>query len=339
MDNSYSGIEIFSTCPQSFDKNKQEYIDCVRKVSRWSEDCGCKGILVYADNRLVDPWLVSQVILESTEKLSPLVAVQPAYMHPYTVANMITTYGYLYNRRIYLNMVAGGFKKDLEALNDQTPHDDRYVRLTEYTTIIAELLKGEKPVSFNGNYYKINKLSLSPPLGENLFPGIFVSGSSDAGLNAARKLGATAVQYPHPVNEYDQNLTEDSLAYGIRIGIVARSKERDAWETAYQRFPPSREGQLMHKLAMKTSDSVWHKKLSELDENIKNEESVYWLHPFKNYKTMCPYLVGSYERVAGELSRYMEIGYRKFILDIPPDQKELIHINRVFDLAKEQVMV
>jgi alkanesulfonate monooxygenase SsuD/methylene tetrahydromethanopterin reductase-like flavin-dependent oxidoreductase (luciferase family) len=43
-------------------------------------------------------------------------------------------------RRIYLNMVAGGFKNDLSTFNDTTPLDKRYARLIDYTTIIKELL-------------------------------------------------------------------------------------------------------------------------------------------------------------------------------------------------------
>ena len=88
----------------------------------------------------MDPWLVSQIIIQSTEALCPLVAVQPVYMHPYSVAKMVASVGHLYGRRIYLNMVAGGFKNDLEALNDMTPHDRRYDRLIEYTAVIKELL-------------------------------------------------------------------------------------------------------------------------------------------------------------------------------------------------------
>jgi alkanesulfonate monooxygenase len=79
-------LEVFCTCPQSSMVFRENYVDEVRAVARWSEECGCKGILVYTDNSLVDPWLVSQVILQNTEKLCPLVAVQPAYMHPYAVA-------------------------------------------------------------------------------------------------------------------------------------------------------------------------------------------------------------------------------------------------------------
>ena len=133
-------VEIFSTCPQSLAFDKDSYVRQVRKVARWSERCGCTGILVYTDNSLVDPWLVSQIIVESTRTLSPLVAIQPVYMHPYSVAKMVASFGYLHHRRIYLNMLAGGFKNDLVALNDTTPHDKRYARLIEYATIINQLL-------------------------------------------------------------------------------------------------------------------------------------------------------------------------------------------------------
>src|SRR5262249_13779069 len=126
-------IEVFATCPQSSGEAWETYRQRVIQVAQWSEQYGCKGILVYADNSLVDPWLVSQIIVENTRGLCPLVAVQPIYMHPYTVAKMVATLGFLYGRRIYLNMVAGGFKNDLTALNDSTPHDKRYARLTEYT--------------------------------------------------------------------------------------------------------------------------------------------------------------------------------------------------------------
>src|SRR6267378_865223 len=117
---------VFSTAPQSSDFNAPAYLPRLAQVARWSEDAGCTGILIYTDNSLIDPWLAAQVVIESTKSLCPLVAVQPVYMHPYSVAKMTASLGYLYGRRIYLNMVAGGFKNDLTALDDTTPHDSRY---------------------------------------------------------------------------------------------------------------------------------------------------------------------------------------------------------------------
>ena len=334
-----SSIEVFSTCPQSKNYTSEEYLQSVKEVSEWSEKAGCKGILVYTDNGLVDPWMIAQTIIKSTDHLSPLVAVQPVYMHPYTVAKMVSTLGYLYNRRIYLNMVAGGFKNDLEALNDPTPHDKRYERLIEYTTIIKELLKGESPVTYEGEFYSVYDLSLKPKLPEELIPGIFISGSSEAGRNAATQLKSTAIKYPQPPGDYKIGEELSALRTGIRVGIIAREQSETAWEVGLKRFPPDRKGQLAHKLAMKTSDSEWHKKLSKMADELEDKETPYWLHPFENYKTFCPYLVGSYEQVTDEISRYIKVGFETFILDIPPSREELEHTGLVFEKAKEAVRV
>lgn len=323
-------VHVYATCPQSSDWPREQYLQRVIDVARWSETCGCFGILVYTDNSIVDPWLVSKVIIENTKALRPLVAVQPVYMHPYAVAKMVASLGHFYHRQLYLNMVAGGFKNDLLALNDTTPHDKRYARLVEYTQIIQDLLKSPNPVTFSGEFYKIDKLKMTPPLPEDLKPGIFVSGSSTEGIAAARALGATAVKYPQPVQEYEGKTADDSGDSGIRVGIIARSDSEEAWAVAHQRFPEDRKGQLTQQLAMKVSDSVWHKQLSALGEAGPDRQNPYWMVPFQTYKTFCPYLVGSYTRVGLELARYIGVGYKTFILDIPPSEEELRHINRVF---------
>jgi len=327
------GLRIFSTCPPSALAQTGTCIRQLEDIARWSEDAGYEGILVFTDNAQLDPWLVSQIIIEATDHLCPLVAIQPMYLHPYSVAKMVTSLAFLYRRRLYLNMVAGGFKNDLAALNDLTPHNDRYTRLVEYTSIIQSLLRGASPVSFDGSYYKVTNLKLTPPLPADLMPGVFVSGSSDAGAHAARQLGATAVEYPKPAAEYVNAAPTDCASSGIRIGVVARGEDSEAWAVAHTRFPEDRKGQLSHQLAMKVSDSWWHKQLSALDNTGESADNPYWLVPFQNYKAMCPYLVGSYDRVADEVARYIDIGYRTFILDAPVSPDELRHTGIVFERA------
>jgi len=328
-----NGLKIFSTCPPSALAQPRNCLRQLEEIARWSEDAGCEGILVFTDNGQLDPWLVSQAIVEATEHLSPLVAVQPVYMHPYSVAKMVTSFAHMYGRRMHLNMVAGGFKNDLAALNDLTPHDERYARLVEYTTIIQKLLHTADPVSFDGRYYKVTNLKLTPPLPATLRPDVFVSGSSEPGIEAARQLGATAVEYPKPLAEYVATAPVNGAQSGIRIGVIARTEDADAWSVARARFPEDRKGQLTHQLAMKVSDSSWHRQLSELGNTGLEAENPYWLVPFQNYKAMCPYLVGSYDRVADEVARYVAIGYRTFILEAPASPDEMRHIGVVFERA------
>src|SRR5262245_66154461 len=103
---------------------------------------------------------------------------------------MVSSMGHLYGGRIYLNMVSGGFKNDLEALNDMTPHDRRYDRLIEYTAVIKDLLGSPLGVSYEGEFYKVDKLKMTPPLSPDLSPGILISGSSEAGLASSKAIGA-----------------------------------------------------------------------------------------------------------------------------------------------------
>jgi alkanesulfonate monooxygenase len=282
---------------------------------------------------------VAQVIIQHTSRLSPLVAVQPVYMHPYSVAKMVASLGFLYGRRVYLNMVAGGFSNDLACLDDKTPHDRRYDRLVEYTEIVMRLLSSETAVSFEGEFYRIKNVKMSPRLPAELRPDIVLSGSSEASLAAAERLGATAIKYPKSASEDEGVRTESKIDSGIRTGIIARDTEEDAWRAAHERFPEDRKGQIAHELAMKTSDSVWHKQLSAMAHSSQGTATPYWLGPFQNYRTFCPYLVGSYENVAEEIARYLALGYRTFILDIPPDEKELECIGKVFDFAQDRVAV
>lgn len=327
-------ILLFSTCPQSKEFAPDEYLPHVRRVAQWSEAAGCTGMLIYTDNSIADPWLVSQAVLLATNRLCPLVAVQPVYMLPYTAAKMVASLGSLHGRRIWLNMLAGGFRNDLIALGDETPHDDRYARTVEYALLMRQLLENDQPVNFDGRFYRVHGVRLAPPVPEHLQPGWLISGSSPAGRAAAVAMGAIAVEYPAPPDAI-HDTAEVPAGRGIRVGIIARDDADEAWQVAHQRFPDDRRGRLSHALAMKTSDSAWHRTLSELARERPADSSPYWLWPFEQHRTFCPYLVGDFATVAKEIARYLTLGYSSFILDIPVAAEDLETAATVFRMAQE----
>ena len=325
---------VFSTSPASHGTAAKTYLTSVTEVARWSEAFGCEGILVYTDNRLVDPWLVAASIVRATDRLAPLVALQPVYMHPYTAATMVASLAFLHGRRVHINLLAGGFKHDLEVLGDTTPHDERYARATAYADIMQRLLRGDGPVFADGPYYQLNGAHLQPPVSPDLQPGWMVSGSSPAGRAAAGRLGAVAITYPQPSA---QEVRVDDQPSGLRLGIISRASRTEAWRVARQRFPATRSGQILHGLAAKTSDSHWHRQLTEGGEGADETNGTYWLGPFRHYQTFCPYLVGSDEEVAIHLANYLRLGYRTLVLDIPPSREDLEHTRRVLDRAEAMV--
>ncbi len=329
-------FKLFATCPQFMQPGSTEsadpkqYLEQVVNSGHWCERHGFDGMLVYADNRQLDGWAIAELLIRNTERLLPLVAIQPVYMHPYTITKTIASIAYLYGRQIYLNMVAGGFKGDLQALNDPTPHDDRYVRLVEYSKIIQMLTDADPGdrISFNGKYYTVSNLGLTPPIPEELRPVFFMSGSSDAGLAASKDIDATAIQYPLPPAEYAG--PPQDMASGIRLGLIAREDADEAWKAAYERFSQDREGAIAHKLAMKVSDSQWHATISEMASKEHDPENPYWLEPYKHYKTFAPYLVGDYDTVAKDLARYIRKDISVFIVDIFPSEEEAMHTREAF---------
>ncbi len=327
--------QVFSTCPQSKDFAASEYLRQVERVARWSDAAGCAGMLIYTDNSIVDPWLIAQAVPLCTRQLCPLVAVQPVYMLPYTAAKMVASLSFLHGRRIWLNMLAGGFRNDLIALGDTTPHDDRYARTIEYALLMRELLKGTEPVSFSGRFYSLRGVRMTPAMPPELAPGFLISGSSPAGQAAAAAIGATAIEYPGPTGLLDRRDEPDPAppARGIRIGIIARENADDAWRAAYDRFPDDRRGRLSHALAMKTSDLAWHRTLSAIAREPPADGSPYWLWPFEHHQTFCPYLVGDFPTIASELARYQALGYSSFILDIPRSAMDLETAAEAFRLA------
>jgi alkanesulfonate monooxygenase len=327
-------ITIYSTCPQSKDVPRADYAARVAEISRWSDEAGYRGMLIYTDNSIADPWVVAQHVIASTRSLRPLVAVQPVYMHPYTAAKMVASLAHLHGRAIDINLVAGGFRNDLRALGDETPHDDRYERAIEYATILQRLLEGEAPVSLEGRYYRAANLRLVPKVPAELRPRLLISGSSPAGRDAARSIDAVAVRYPQPPDEEDDaELRANGLKHGIRVGIIAREDAAEAWAIARNRFPEDRQGEITHALAMKISDSRWHEQLSARPDGGEDALHPYWLEPFKSYGTFCPYLVGTYRRVATEVGRYLALGVGTIITDIPQEPDDLYHARRVVDEA------
>ena len=65
------------------------------------------------------------------------------------------------------------------------------------------------------------------------------------------------------------------------------------------------------------------------------ERDAYWMIPFTNYKTFCPYLVGSYDRVGAALARYFEEGCSTLILDVPVGAEEMEHVTRAIRRGAE----
>jgi alkanesulfonate monooxygenase len=312
-------LRVFPAIPRTL--KAAQYIDELMRVARFSERNGLEGPLLFAGNdTLVEPWSMAQHILAQTAKISPLIAVNPLYMHPFTVAKFVSSFALLYHRKVYLNMITGTATSDLVGLGEQRSHEERYSRLGEFILILRQLLASTRPVTFNGTYYATNNLQLRPGMAPALMPEFLIAGQSDDARRVATQTGCLMMQMLPP------NLEQGISAPGVNFGIFARQERGQARREAKQLFQDCVEKRELLKYTMENTDSVWKRRLNEAGQNGELHKNGYWLLPFLTYQSDCPYLVGSYAEIGTTLRRFSEMNVGTIILDVVADEQELEHV-------------
>lgn len=312
-------IHLFTVSPRSTEP--ASYWQNIERVFDLSERYGYSGVLIFTGNdTFVEPWAAAQRLIERTEHLIPLVAVNPVYMHPFTVAKLISSFAYIYGRKTYLNLVAGAAVSYQRAMGDHTPHDERYARLGEFLAIVKGVLTQAR-LSHQGRYYQVENLQLAPRLPDRLQPGILLSGQSEAAMQVARACEAVSMQML-------AGTLEEGVQPGVRgihFGIVTRPTEADAWDAARRLFPEDAEAQAMLELSMANTDAQWKLRMKIAADSSRDAYPGYWMEPFRNFKADCPYFVGSYAKVSVLVRDLVTAGIETIILDLPPSEEEFAH--------------
>jgi alkanesulfonate monooxygenase len=316
-------LTVYGTMPELGGSDRAGYPGRLLEQARWLDEAGCRGALLFSDNENIEAWTAAQMIIAGTDRFVPLVAVNPVYMHPFSLAQVVSGIGILYRRGVDLNLVSGGFDLHLRKLGSRLSHEERYDRLTEYGHIVMGLLAGTGPVSRRGAYYTVSSAALPGPLDPGLMPRVFVSGASQDCVRAQRSLAVERLTYPREPGVYEG--VRPLAGCGLRLGIIAREDSAVAWRVARRRFPHDPAGEKSHDLAGTLVKSHWHQQQSMDALNGSAPAGAYWLYPFRAYRTFAPYLVGSYDEVGELFARYRELGARTVILDHLPDPEELHH--------------
>lgn len=329
-------ISVFTINTRSSDPDV--YWNSFKSLVELTDGHDFDGMLCFSANEtLIDPWLAAHFLVANSQRLIPIVAVNPVYMHPFSAAKMVSSFAYMHGRRTILNLITGASGRDREVLHDDIAHDARYDRLGEYAVIMKQLLEQDRMVDFSGAHYNLSQAVLSPAVQKDLHPGFLVAGHSEAAMRTAAKVDAVHLRMLDP--KLEEGLPAARSGLGVHMGIIARDTEGAAWDAANARYPvdPDQDGIL--DFVMEGSDSVWKRKLYEQIKEKGNPKPGYWLEPFGQLKADCPYLVGSYDSVADSLAQHFERGVDWIILDLPPEEQEFEHSAKALRMAFERLGV
>jgi alkanesulfonate monooxygenase len=311
-------LRVFPAISRNRDPNN--YVAELMRVAQFADRNGFTGILLFEGNDVfVEPWAMAQHIMAETTRSSPLIAVNPVYMHPFTAAKFVSSLAQLYGRKVYLNMITGTALSDLQGLGEDLSHADRYVRLGEFVVLMRQLLTSPRPVSFDGQFYRARHLQLRPRLPEELLPEFLIAGQSEAAERIAADTGCVKMQMLPP--DLDRGLT----APGMNFGIFAREGREEARQAAKLRFRDNPDDRELLALTVENSDSVWKRRLYE-GQSGDLQDNGYWLLPFLTFQADCPYLVGSYAEIGARLRDFAAQGLTTVMLDMVADEAEMQHV-------------
>ncbi|WP_051707207.1 MULTISPECIES: LLM class flavin-dependent oxidoreductase [unclassified Streptomyces] len=298
-------------------------------LARRAEKHRLDGLLVFYNHRSPDPWAVASAILHSTERLVPLVAVQPYSLPPFTAAKLIHTLSTLHRRRVDINLITGATEADLAQLGEGLGHDERYARAEEFCDVLMALLSTDKALDHDGRFYRYASLRTHSFLEPEHRPRVFVAGSSSAGVRAAAAVADVAVTHPEPVARFAETLAERGPARArpaIRVGLIARATDEEAWAVARARYPEDRRSRAM--TLMRThARSDWSRRLARLATATEDGtyDEVYWTGAYRANRDSMPLLVGSHQRVADYLERYVATGVSTVLLGALATEEDFQH--------------
>lgn len=212
----------------------------LQQVALAADNLGYYGVLIPTGKSCEDSWLVASALAPITKKLRYLVAVRPGLQPPSLAARMAATLDRLSGGRLLINVVTGGDPVENKGDGIFLSHAERYQVTREFLDVYSRLLKGEK-VDFEGEHIRVEGAEiLFPPVQEN-GPPLYFGGSSEAAIDVAASQIDTYLTWGEPVEQVAEKLAVvrqraqeqgRTLSYGIRLHVIVRETEEEAWAAA-----------------------------------------------------------------------------------------------------------
>lgn len=335
-------MELYWFIPTSGDsrylgteKGKREVTySYMKQIAQAAESLGYGGVLVPTGQSCEDAWITASSLISSTEKLKFLVALRPGLMSPTVAARMTSTFDRLSNGRLLLNIVTGGDPVELAGEGLHLNHSERYALTDEFLTVWKEIMN-QNEVDFKGQYFDIDKASLLYPSVQKPHPPLYFGGSSEAAHTIAAQHIDVYLTWGEPPEEVEKKIqdvreraekTGRKVRFGIRLHIIVRETEEQAWEAANELIQYVDDEVIEATQAvLKRQDSVGQRRMTALHDGKTQSLEVspnLWAGIGLARWGAGTALVGDPQTVAERIKEYEALGIETFVLSGYPHLEE-----------------
>jgi alkanesulfonate monooxygenase len=307
----------------------------IGQIARSAEQLGFAGALTPTSSWCEDGWVMGAALSQVTERFKFLVAYRPGLVSPLLAAQMAATFQRVSGGRLLLNVVTGGDDVEQRRFGDGLSKRDRYARAGEYLQVLRELWTGE-PVDFSGEHVEIRGAQLIP---DPVWPEIYLGGSSAEAIDVAAAYADVYLTWGEPPAAVAEKLARvrehadragRELRFGIRLNVIARDSDDDAWAEADRLLAGLDPDQIARSQSIqRASQSEGQARMVALHNGRTDSLEVspnLWAGVGLVRGGAGTALVGSHEIVAERIAEYHALGVDEFILSGYPHLEEAYRV-------------
>lgn len=315
-----------------------------KQVAIAADSLGYEGVLLPTGRSCEDSWILAASLIDATRRLRFKVALRPGLVQPVQSARMAATLDRLSGGRLLVNLVTGGDAEELAGDGLFLEHSKRYELSREFMTIYRETLRRSHdgaPFDFDGEHLKVQGAKLLYPPVQNPYPPMFFGGSSEEAHELCAEQLDTYLTWGEPPAAVAEKLADvrrratrhgRTLQYGIRLHVIVRETEEEAWRAAAELVSELDEAIVAAAQQKLTKlDSVGQRRMAELNKGRLNKRNVreglevapnLWAGVGLVRGGAGTALVGNPQQVADRITEYAVLGLDYFIFSGYPHLEE-----------------
>lgn len=312
--------------------------DYLKQLAVAIDSLGFTGALLPTGRSCEDAWIIAASLIHVTQRMKFLVAIRPGLSSPGMAARMAATFDRLSRGRLLINIVTGGDPVELAGDGLHLSHDARYDLTDEFLTIWREVMSG-KVVDYEGEYLNVKGSKLLFPPVQSPYPPLYFGGSSPAAKQVAAKHVDLYLTWGEPPDQVAEKIAAvrelaaeqgRTLQFGIRLHVIVRETEAEAWEAANQLIQYLDDETIAAaQAALSRTDSEGQRRMLQLHSGSREALEIspnLWAGVGLVRGGAGTALVGDPDTVAARMLEYAELGIDTFILSGYPHLEEAYRV-------------
>jgi len=310
----------------------------LRQIAQAVDNLGYTGALLPTGRSCEDAWILASSLVTHTQQMRFLVAIRPGLMSPGVAARMAATFDRISNGRLLINIVTGGDPVESAGDGLHLNHDDRYKLTDEFLTVWRQIVAGEE-ANFKGDYLDIQGGKILFPSVQKPHPPLWFGGSSPIAHEIAAKHVNVYLTWGEPPAQVAEKIADvkrlaevqgRTVKFGIRLHVIVRETEIEAWEAANQLIKYVDEDAIATaQKAFSRMDSEGQKRMTQLHKGSRETLEIspnLWTGIGLVRGGAGTALVGDPETVAARMLEYTNLGIDTFVFSGYPHLEEAYRV-------------